>query len=318
MSGQEELERYEQTEARDLIRLLEMSRPPGELRAPPDFRFKVLSKIEKKPSCRGMFSWLHVAFVPTWAPALTAALLVLSLGVNVWLSTHVLGTSKPSVDRVATEMWTPREPMQAYVFQQGIRPDADLGALVAAQETEPVLKSYGFSDKTSGAKPFLLGTLYAEALAFVRSGDIEAATQRWQEMDRALGQRAEPLLSYRHEMQRSLQQTPPALARFQTWLPLFESFYEYDVNAARRHDQTLPLFQAGAWMTNMRLAATAGDAEGLRRGRVVDYFLSRLDVPKGVEDRLERLGDLLAKKTLSEREIKTVDKLLKKMQQILG
>jgi hypothetical protein len=68
MSGQDELERYERTEARDLVRLFEMSRPQGELRAPPDFRLKVLSKIEKNTSRRGVFSWLHVAFTTTWVP----------------------------------------------------------------------------------------------------------------------------------------------------------------------------------------------------------------------------------------------------------
>lgn len=316
MSGQDELERYEQTEVQELIRLLEMSRPQGELRAPADFRLKVLSRIERTPSRRGALSWLQVAFVPTWAPALTAALLVLSLGTNVWLGTRVLETSKPAVNRLASEVGTLKEPMGVHVFQRGLRPGVDLGALIAAQETELESTSYGFAGEASGSKAFRLGTLYAEALALARSGDIEAASQRWHMMEQAMGQPAEPMLTYLRDVQKSLQQEPPASERFQALLPLFESFHE--ASAVREHDQALLLFQAGAWMTNMRLAAAVGDVEGLHRGRVVDYFLSRLEGPKGVEERLQQLDDLLAKKTLSEQELKAVDKLVVKVQQILS
>jgi len=307
MSGQDKLERYEQTEARDLIRLLERSRPCGELRAPPDFRLKILSKIEKSSSRRRVFSWLNVVFVPGWAPALTAALLVLSLGVNVWLGTRAVGPNN--------EVRTVRVPVQAYAFQKAIRQDANLGALVTAQDTESEPKAYGFAGKSTRQQSFLLGTLYAEALAYVHSGNIEAATQRWQTMDQALAQTTEPLLSYRHHMQEWLQQKPPKLEQFQALLPLFEPAFE--LYAEREDDQTLPLFQAGAWMTNMRLAAAAGDAAGLRQGDAIAYFLVRLNGPKGVEDRLGHLGDLMAQETLSKRDMRTVLKLVEKMQQLL-
>jgi hypothetical protein len=283
-----------------------MSRPQGELRAPPDFRLKVLSKIEKKSSRRGIFSWLNVAFAPTWVPALTTALLLMSLGLNVWLGSHMGDSS---------ETRTARVPVQAYIFQKEIRPDVDLGALVATQKSENELQAYGFAAKSPRQQNFLLGTFYAEALAYARSGDVEAAAQRWQAIDQALAQTTEPLLSYRRKMQEWLQQKPPAIEQFQASLPLFESSFE--IYAERQHEQTLPLFQAGAWLTNMRLAAAAGDAEGLRRGDAVAYFLTRLDVPKGVEDRLQRLGDLIAQETLDQREFRTVIKLVEKMQQLL-
>ncbi len=61
MSRQDELERYEQAEAQDLIRLLEMSRPQEARRAPPDFRMKVLAKIEQRRSRRSAFGWMNSA-----------------------------------------------------------------------------------------------------------------------------------------------------------------------------------------------------------------------------------------------------------------
>ncbi len=255
MSRQDELERYEQTEAQNLIQLLGMSKSVEELCAPPDFRLNVLRKIEQQQSRRGAWSWMKAA----WVPAL-AALLLLSLGAHAWLGAQFLGQP----EQVALDVRPLPGPAQSYVFQEGITADVDLGALVAdmTAETEPMV-AFGFAAKPAPARSFLLGTLYAEALAYMRSGDIEATQQRWQTMDKALADMTEPLVSYRRQMQSFLQHEPPALERVQAFLPLFESFYEASV--ARESDHTLPLFQAGAWLTNMHLAAAAGDAESLRR-----------------------------------------------------
>ncbi len=322
MSRQDELERYEQAEGQDLIQLLAKSKSSAEeLRAPSDFRLNVLRKIEQQRSRPGAWSWGNVAFIPTWVPAAMAALLLLSLGVNGWLGARYLGQPAPVGEPVASAVASLQGPAQAYVFQEGITADADLEALVAAQamETEPMI-AFGFAAKpTPARRSFLLGTLYAEALAYVRSGNTEAAQQQWQVMDQALADVAEPLLSYRREMQSFLQHEPPAMERFETFLPLFESFYE--ASGVHEKDRTLPLFQAGAWLTNMRLAAAAGDTEGLRRRSEVGYFhreMTRIGAAKGILDRLERLGTLMAQDTLSEREIKTVLKLMQKMQQLLG
>lgn len=319
MSRQDELERYEQMEAQNLIQLLGRSTSAEELRAPPDFRLNVLRKIEHRRSRSSAWSWMKTAFVPAWAPAM-AALLLISLGVNTWLGTRLVTDHQAAGEQVALDVRPLQRPAQAHVFQEGIRADADLGALVVAQatETEPMI-AFGFAAKPAPARSFFLGTLYAEALAYVRSGNIDAAQQRWQAMDKALADAAGPLLNYRHRMQSLLQHESSKLEPFETYLPLFESFYE--ASAAREDDRTLPLFQAGAWLTNMRLAAAAGDAEGLRRGAAVDYFhreMTRLGADKGVLDRLERLGELMGQETLSQREVKTALKLVQKMQQLLG
>lgn len=313
MSRQDELERYEQTEGQELIQLLGVSKSDEELRAPPDFRLNVLRKIEQQRTRPSAWSWTKIDWLPAWAPAAAVALLVISLGVNAWLGAHMLG--QPT--QMASEVRPLQGPAHAYVFQKGIAADADLGALVSAQamETEPMV-AFGFESKpTPARRSFLLGTLYAEALAYVRSGDTETAQQRWQTMDDALADMHEPLISYRREMQSLIQQEE----RFAAFLPLFESFYE--ASAAREQDQTLPLFQAGAWLTNMRLAAAAGDVEGLRSGDAVAYFhreMIHLGAAKGVLDKLERLGELMAQDTLSAREVKTALKLVQKMQQLLG
>ncbi len=319
MSRQDELERYEQTEAQHLIELLEASKSPEALRAPPDFRLNVLRKIEQRQSRRSAWSWVKMDWAPAWAPAVVALLLI-SLGANAWLGAHLFSQPAATGERVVSDGRPLQGPAHAYVFQEGLAPNAELGALVATQamETEPMI-AFGFAAKPAPARSFLLGTLYAEALAYVRSGELEAAQQRWQAMDKALSDMTAPLSGYRLRMQSFLNQEPAALERFQTFLPLFESFYE--TAAARESDDTMPLFQAGAWLTNMRLAAAAGDAQGLRQGGAVDYFyreMTRLGAAKGVLDRLERLGGLMTQEKLSERDIKTALKLVRKMQQLLG
>ena len=53
MPRKDALERYEQTEAQDLIRLFQAVRPP-EVQPPPDFRAKVLTRVEQRRTRHGL------------------------------------------------------------------------------------------------------------------------------------------------------------------------------------------------------------------------------------------------------------------------
>ncbi len=58
MSHKDDLEQYERTEAEPIVRLLRQMAPPDVERAPPDFRVKVLVRIEaEKRARRKRFSW---------------------------------------------------------------------------------------------------------------------------------------------------------------------------------------------------------------------------------------------------------------------
>ena len=319
MPRKDELERYERTEAQEMIHLFAAARPSQEIQTPADFRAKVLAKVEQRRSRQGVFAWFTGVFTPAWTPALAAGLL-LSLGFNAWLGSQVLEWHDTGKQQVARRVQGSLGPLHAYVFQAGITREADLGALVTKHSAiGQQVVAFGFAAKPASAKSFLIGTLYAEALAYVRSGDLDAAAQRWATIDKELGQVSDPLATHMRKIQTLLEsqnRAPEALGMF---LALFEPFYE--AYAKDTGGERLTLFRMGTWLENMSLAAAANDQASLRHLDTVEYFkreMQRLHAPKGVLDALERMHAILGKADITERDAKVVLTLVQKMQRMLG
>src|SRR5215510_7086170 len=89
MPRKDALERYEQTEAQDLIRLFQAVKSP-EARLRSDFRAKVLTRVEQRRAHHGLLGGLTPLLTPWWAPAL-AVMLLLSLSVNMWMGFRAFG-----------------------------------------------------------------------------------------------------------------------------------------------------------------------------------------------------------------------------------
>src|SRR5437762_11270109 len=188
MPRKDALERYEQTEAQDLIRLFQAVRPP-EVPPPPDFRAKVLTRVEQRRAHHGLLGGLTPLLTPWWAPAL-AVMLLLSLSVNVWTGFWAFGQRTPASQQAAGPVLGPIErgmPLQVYTFQARIHSATDLGTLVTAHAVtgEPAV-AFGFAPTSERARFFRLGTSYAEALAYVHSGALGAAAQRLAAMHQEL------------------------------------------------------------------------------------------------------------------------------------
>jgi hypothetical protein len=322
MARQDELERYEQTEARDILRWFAASRPSQEIRAPAGFRTQILRRAMQRQAPQGRWRQLTLMMTPVWAPALTAAL-VLSLAVNVWLGNYLLsqrGTAATQVAARGTASPQVPPPPHAYTFQAGLAQPQGLGAIVAAHavSTEP-MSGYGFAAKPAPARAFHLGATYAETLAYARSGDAPAAAQHWRTLDQELTQVLEPLATYMRQVRSQLAQPAPSPEELGNTLALFEPLYE--AYAERAADASLTLFRAGTWLTNMRLATAMGDTAALRTPNAVQYFqleMARLQAPKGVLQALERLQTILAQNEISRQDVKVVQQLVIKMQRLLG
>jgi tetratricopeptide (TPR) repeat protein len=102
MDHHDDLEHYETTEARDLMRLFSALRSSPIEHAPAHFRAKVLAQVAHRQARRGWFAWLTQAGTLPWVPALVTGLL-LSVGLNTWLGYQVLewrkqGTTPASSD----------------------------------------------------------------------------------------------------------------------------------------------------------------------------------------------------------------------------
>jgi hypothetical protein len=319
MPRKDELERYERTEAQEIIRLFAAARPTQEMQTPANFRAKVLAKVEQRRSRQGIFAWVTGVFTPAWAPALAVALL-LSLGFNAWLGSWVLGQRGTGGQQVVERSPGSPGPLPAYVFQAGMGREADLGAFVTEHSViGQQAVAFGFAAKPAAARSFLIGTLYAETLAYVRSGDLDAAVQRWAAIDKELAQASPPLAAHMRKIQTLLDSQSQAPETLGAFLALFEPFYEADARGAGSEKVTL--FRLGTWLENMSLAAAADDQAALRHPDTVAYFrreMQRLHAPKGVLEALDRLHTLLAKADITERDTHVVLTLVQKMQRMLG
>jgi hypothetical protein len=324
MPRKDDLERYESTQARDIVRLFEAMKPPHEVQAPPDFRVKVLTRLEQQRARRGLLAGLTRVLTPAWVPALAVSLL-LSLSVNVWLGFWTLGQREPG-DRQAVRPVLGNldsdVPFDAYTFQAGIQSETELGALATTHSIiGQQAVAFGFAAKSETAKFFIIGALYAEALAYLRSGDLNVAVQRLEAIEKELVELQAPssLGNYLDKMQELLGSRRYASEALGEFLALFEPLYaEY---ARSKGADRLMLFRAGTWLENMMLAAAAGDKASLRQANAVQYFrqeMVRLNAPKGVRDALEHMSDLIAKQEITDRDVKEILKLVKKVQLLLG
>jgi hypothetical protein len=167
----------------------------------------------------------------------------------------------------------------------------------------------------------MVGSLYAETLAHVRSGDLEAAAQRGAALAEAAFAVRMPISLSDHinrarqmldDRSSSIEEIGGFLAQFQ---PLCE-----DVARSRGQDK-LVLFQAGTWLMDMSLTAAANEKKWLRQSGTARYFrteLKKLHVPKGVLAALDKLIHIMEKPSIADEDAAQVLTLVKEIQTTLA
>jgi hypothetical protein len=207
-------------------------------------------------------------------------------------------------------------------YQSNIQGDKDLGTLAAAH---PAIAdqaiAYGFAAKSDEAKFFIIGSLYAEALAYLRSDNTDLAVKRLEAIEKELIALRAPNSLYNYiSKTRNLIETNrypgEILGEF---LALLQPFCE-DYAQSRGEDK-LTLFRAGSWLVNLSLTAAAQDKAMLQQPAKVHYFtveMKRLDAPKGVLDALDKITTIVEKKEVTDADLKEVLKLVKQIQTILA
>ena len=207
-------------------------------------------------------------------------------------------------------------------YQARLQPQKHLSGLVREHSILSEQPStFGFAARPEGSRFFLIGSLYAEALAHVRSGNFETARQLWTALEKEVLalQPPEALADYLRQArtrlengQSSPQEVGGFLARFQ---PLVEAYAQ-----SKGAEQRL-LLQAGAWLVNLGLTAATNN-EGLRRQMVtVQYFRSELHkllAPNGVLEALDKIAHIMEKPHLAATDTQEVLAQVKRIQLLLG
>jgi len=198
----------------------------------------------------------------------------------------------------------------------------DLGVL--AQQNSVLgesASSFGFSAKSDEANVFLVGSVYSEALAFLRSGDTVAAADRLEALQQQfirLGV-SSSLYSYVSKTQNLVSQQRYSNDALLDMLSLFQPFFED--YARGRSEDFLILFRAGSWLVDLSLTAAVGDTAMLQQQAHLEYIvreMERMDAPKGVGDALRQISEVAAKEAITARDTQTVIDQVKRIQNILG
>jgi hypothetical protein len=301
--------------------------PPPAGPAPPHLYARVQARLTQQQARWWRRLWLPYSLPlrpPLWTATLAAALL-LSLSLSIWWGVKVF-TPLPSGSLPASvplgEHRRAAGPLAAYRFQAAIQPANAPGLFLASYSPvrEPVMV-VGFTPQATRATFFQLGTLYAEALATLHSGAIDAAAQRLEVLARVFAsiQAPRPLVQYLQEMQALLQSQRYQGDESATFLALFEPLYE-DMYAAPATVDRIHLFQTGVWLENVYLAAVANDPVALRHsGVAVEKMhgpLSALNVPPRTLEDLARLHRLVTQSTLTTGDITSIRRLVQDIQEL--
>jgi hypothetical protein len=306
---------YEQQHDADIRQWFAALGPPPTGQVSPHLHAKVLAQIEQRRAGRGLGGWLPPLWSPTWTVVCVAGL-VLSLTLNVWWAVDRFTANVPDPDHE-------ERPVSASRFLSGLQHPQALRSVVSARAAfgEQVI-GLGFAPHDARLTFFRMGTLYADALAALHSEALEVAAQRVDVLvttvERMQALRA--LADYLREMQTLLQSRRYAGKELATFLALFEPLFE-DVYVPTNVANAATLFQVGAWMENMALAATTGDKAALRQEPAMRYLqrvLTQLDAPREVLDALIRLRQLVADPEITDTAIRTIQTLVTQMQYTLG
>ena len=209
-------------------------------------------------------------------------------------------------------------------FQSSIKSDKSLGTLAKEVSTigEQAI-SFGFAAKSEEAKIFIIGALYSEALAHLRSGKMDLASKRLESIGQEFININVPtsLFNYISNIANMVETQRYSSDVILEFLSLFQPFYEDYANS--KGEDKLILFRAGSWLVDMSLTAAAQDKAMLKQLETLNYFIKemkRMDAPKGVLNSLDEILKIADKeeKDITDKDVKDVLKLVKKIQTILG
>jgi hypothetical protein len=181
--------------------------------------------------------------------------------------------------------------------------------------------TFGFAERSPEARMFLAGTLYAEALAFTQDSQYEAATDRLLALQDIVN-KAEGPAALRGYLQRTTEIIAESVydrRAMVEFLALLQP--QLDDFAANKSSDMRILFQTGAWLVDLSVAATAGDHRYLNQKMRIAYTIEemeRMEAPKGVLDGLRAIEEIAGRDQVEKRDVEKIAREVKRIQSLLG
>jgi hypothetical protein len=207
-------------------------------------------------------------------------------------------------------------------YQSSIKTNRSLAELAMSTSfLDTSSLALGFSAKSAEAQFFIIGALYSQIVALLNGDSLELAARHLDKVESELIDLGAPggLFNYTSNLRNMIitkRNSKEVTYEFASLLqPFLEDF------AKARIDNKAVLLDAGSWLVDFGLAASAGDVEKLRQGNKISYFLKemeRLEAPKGVIESYQELLAISGKKEISESDFSDILRLVRKIQTILS
>jgi len=209
-------------------------------------------------------------------------------------------------------------------FQHQISTQQGLPDLVAQfVPIQDLSAHYGFSGQNKQGNSFVIGSLFAETLALLSTGnsaigakhldllvdDLSSLRVDQQLITQVSGIR--DIVKQGHKPRISLRQ----FAAFQT------DFEQYLQNQNGDDATEIVLFRMGTWTVDFGLAAAANNKNLLRQTEKLNYFkqeLKRIEAPIGAIKTLNSISQIVTQDTITDRNTQSLFKMVQKLRGLLG
>jgi hypothetical protein len=212
--------------------------------------------------------------------------------------------------------------LDVWNYQARLASKQDIRTLLRHHATmDDTAAAFGFAARSDVTRFYLLGVRYAASLAHLRGGNVDIVAQHWQvlEQESLALQAPAALVDSIWPARQRLASPSPIMSQLGDDMAGFQR--QCEAFARQRGETQLVLFQAGAWLVNLRLTAAARQRDLLRQGAVVRYFSTALhgqNAPRGVFEAFDQLLRLLEKPDMTDADMQKVLALVVEIQAILG
>ncbi|MEJ2181178.1 MAG: hypothetical protein P8Y28_12280 [Gammaproteobacteria bacterium] len=207
-------------------------------------------------------------------------------------------------------------------FQAQIQSDQSLAQL--AQSLSPLSQSgnqLGFASQQKVFNEFAIGSMFSEAKAYAKSGEMAPLKTHLALLETALQNEVNPQYNINHRISQLQQQLIVGINMSDVNQALTGLLNAYASSVRDKDLQRYELFKAGVWLFDYALAALAEDSNSIKQVSQLSSLtmaLEKSEAPPGVINSLNKIRGIAQQSSLTSRDYQQIVKEVENIRSLLG